>query len=356
MRRVALFFAAAALGCGGSPAATRARSGHAAPDPAHAERRVQSAREAFAELAPERAARAAEDAIALGARGEAQEIAARARMLLGDPEAAARALEGASDPELLRLRARAQLALGRFAEADASLVAATRRGDEPDSWVESMRALCAAMGSVEAPYALEGAPEATLALVEAPLPIVRVRVDTTELLALVGTSAHFAVLDPSVRAHAGAISELGLGGLRVRGVPHTVRDLSSVRDAIGQDVRAVIGFDLLTRLHATLEGPGARLTVRAEPAALGETFAPFVTPLGAFVALIGRLGEVPAWISADTAGLFPIALTPEALETYGLSAAPWRPLGPAAGPAATALPVVQLGNVAIEEVPAVRGL
>jgi hypothetical protein len=346
-RAIALLLLA---GCGASPTQPQAPSG----DPETAARRIASAREAWADLAPERAARTAEDAILLGARGEAQEIAARARLLLGEPEAAIRDLEGVSDPELLRLRARALLIAARWAEADQTLVALTGR-DEEDEWTRSMRAIAAAMRSRERPYGIEGATETRATLLEADLPLVRVRVDSTEVIALIGTSAQLVVLDPQVRATSGAIDELAIEGMRITGVPHTVRDLSPLRDALHQDVRAVIGFQLLARLHATINNAQHTLTLRAGDPPRSDASTPLLTPSGAFLVMSAQIGEEPAWLSVDTAGIFPIALAPGAIEAFGLNELEWSDAGPP-GVRVAAIPGAMLGNLAVEEIPVVSGI
>ncbi|HJL20230.1 MAG TPA: hypothetical protein RMH99_31475, partial [Sandaracinaceae bacterium LLY-WYZ-13_1] len=257
-------------------------------------------------------------------------------------------------PALLRLRARAQLAAGDWAAAASTLEAAARHaGDEPDPWTEATRPAVRAAAAGE-PYATRGDASAELPLEALPLPVVRVRVDALETLAVVGSGAHFAVLDPSVRATAGAIDELTLGALRVRDVPHTVRSLEAVREALGADVGMVIGADLLLRLHATLDGPGGRLVLHAErPARPDTTTAPLLRPTGAFLAVPARVGAHEGWLTLDTAGLFPVALGPGGDEALGLADAAWQ--ATAQGPSMTVADV-RLGALHAEGLPLVRGL
>jgi hypothetical protein len=184
--------------------------------------------------------------------------------------------------------------------------------------------------------------------------VVRVRVDALETRALIGSGAHLAVLDPSVRNAAGTIDELGLGTMRVRDVPHTVRSLEAIRDALGAEVGMVIGADLLLRLSATLDGPGGRLVLHATPPAREETTAaPLLTPTGSFLAVPARVGEARGWLTVDTAGLFPVALGPGADEALGLAGAAWQ--ATPEGPSLTVADV-RLGDLRVEGIPLVRGL
>ncbi len=339
------------IACGGATSsATTAAPG--APDPAD---RVARAADAWAALDPARAARLADEAIALGGGDDAREIAARAHLARGEAEPAIAALEGVSAPALLYLRARAQLFGGDPASALASLEAAAPRAREPDPWAE---ALVPALRSV-----VDGGPmqavvgdSTELPLEAAPLPVVRVRVDAVETLAVIGSGSYLAVLDPSVRRAPGAIDELTLGGMRVRNVPHTVRPLAPIREALGADIGMVIGASLLVRLHAVLDGPGQRLRLSdtAAPPADGATRAPLRWPSGSFLTVAGQLGQAPAWLTVDTAGLFPIALSPGAGEALGIPEAEWQ--ATEAGPALWLAPEVRLGGLAVEQIPLVRGL
>jgi hypothetical protein len=338
-------------GCGAAPPS-------AERPPGDAERWTREAAEAWASLDPERAARLADRALQLGASDDAREIAARSLLALGRPERAARALEGTSDPVLLRLRARAQMALDRYADAVDSFEAARRhqaRSEPDDAWTEAALAAARAARDAERPYAVEGAERAELELVEAPLPLVRVRVDTREVLALIGTGADFVLVDPAVRDASGTLGELGLGALRVRDVPFLTRSLEPVREGLGQDVRVVIGADLLMRLGATLDGPARRLHVHREPPVRGEdASAALLTPGAAFLVVEARVDDRRGWLTVDTAGLVPVALGPDGAEALGLAELEWS--GSEPGPRLAVVPALQLGSMVIEELPVVQGL
>jgi hypothetical protein len=260
-----------------------------------------------------------------------------------------------SDPELLRLRASAQIAGGDFAGAAETLEAAIARPHDEDPWTDAMLPAVRAARDAGAPYRTSGSEDATLALEHLPLPVVRVRVDALETSAIVGTGAFLTVLDPRVRASAGTIDELRLAGLVVHDVPHTVRSLDAVSEALGVEVGMVLGADLLMRMRATLDGPHGQLVLHATAPARPDTnTAPLLTLTGSFVALVATVGDAPAWLTVDTAGLFPIALAPGAEEALGLSDVEWT-----SGPGTTSYTVagrVRLGSLEVEAVPLVRGV
>lgn len=326
-------WAALLIACGGAQVARAP-----AVDPDAATRR---AAEAWAGLDPEAALREAERALEAGGGPDAREIAARAALALGRPERAVRALAGIEDEALLRLRGAAQIAAGDRRGALATLEAAERRARAPDPWASAM---IPALRAAPEPYAVEGA-EATLPLAPFPLPVVSVRVDTVETLAILGSGAHVAVLDPSIRNAPGAIDELGLGALRVRGVPHVVRSLEAISAALGAEIGMVIGAELLLRLAATLDGPGGRVTFRASPPSSGGTSAPCMALGGSFLAAPATLDGRAAWLTLDTAGAYPLALTPAAAE--GLEG--WRSDAVTVG-------ALRLGALQVEDIPALRGV
>ena len=333
---LALLLARLLVACGGArPTPTRA-------DP---EASSAAAADAWSRLAPERALTLAEEAIAQGGGDDAREIAARAALATGEPDRAVRALAGVGDDALLRLRAAAQIAADDREGAIATLEAAARRARVEDPWAS---AVLPALRAARAPYGIEG-DDATLPLLDLPLPVIAVRVDTVETLAVLGTGAHFAVLDPSIRNAPGAIDELGLGALRVRSVPHVVRSLEPLSAALGRPIGMVIGADLLLRLAAVIDGPAGRVRVHASPPPSTEGTGAGLLPLsGSFLAVEARLDGAPAWLTLDTAGLFPLALTPSASDALE----GWRETDGVE----LVLLDVRIGALEVRELPAIRGL
>ncbi|MCZ7682290.1 MAG: hypothetical protein M5U28_27265 [Sandaracinaceae bacterium] len=348
MIRAVATVAAVALAACGAPAVRRDSStGEAAA-------LVEEAAARWGALDTEGAAERAERALAAGGGDDAREIAGRAHLALGRFDRAERALGGVSDPVLLRLRARAQMGLGRWDDAAASLEAAGASEREEDPWAASVLGAVRAARDAEAPYARAGAARAELALEELALPVVRVRADARETLALVATGADLVVVDPSLRDASGTLDELDLGGLRLRDVPYVTRSLADVRSALEAEVGLVLGLDLLLRLSATIDGPGGRLVLHAEPPAREPaTSAPFYTPGGSFLVVPVRAGEAEAWMTLDTGGLFPVALAPGGDAALGLEGLAWQEAG---GASLATAPALRFGALVVEELPVVRGL
>lgn len=340
-----LLFAA----CGGARSTASTTGAAASVDPAEL---TERAAEAWSALHARRAARLGLRAVEAGGGTIAREIAARASLAIGRNEAAIRALEGASSPHLIRLRARAQIANRDYVGAALTLERASR---DEDPWVESVAPAVRAAAERGEVYVGSGGPT-EVSLEELPLPVVRVRVDGRATLALIGSSTQFLVLDPSVRATPGAIDELAIGGVRLRNVPHTVRTLEAVRASLGVEVGAVLGLDVLLALHARLDGPNRRLGLSGAPPTVPDhTSVRFMTLTGSFLAVAGEVDGTPAWWTIDTSGLYPVALVPGADEALGLAEHEWREMGPG-GPSMTEVEALRLGALEVERIPVVRGL
>ncbi|UJR78737.1 retroviral-like aspartic protease family protein [Sandaracinus amylolyticus] len=259
-----------------------------------------------------------------------REIAARAGLALGRPAVALIATEGAHEEPLVRLRAAAFLAGDDY---DAAARALGALDDDP--WASAIAAI-AAIARGRTLHAREGAASSTLALREdTALPVIAIHVEGRATLALIATSVHLTVLAPSLRAEHGVADEIALGAMRVRDVPFVVRDLDAESAALGVELGAVIGLDLLARVGARIE-QGSQSTLGVPAARDGIAHATFEgTILVAHVEIDGRT----AHLLVDSAGAYALAITPSGAERIGLDAE-------------TA--TVRLGDVAITDVPIAR--
>ena len=342
--------AALVAACGSAQGAARTgANGHENEDP---QVLTEAATEAWGSLAPARASRLGLRAVSAGGGTLSREIAARASLAIGRNDAAMRALDGATSAHLLHLRAAAQIARRDYAGAALTLERSMR---DEDPWVESIAPAVRAASERGDVYVVTGS-AGDVSLEDLPLPVVRVRVDATETLALIGSSTHFVVLDPSVRAAPGAIDELTIGDVRVENVPHTVRSLEAVRDTLGVEIGAVLGLDVLLALHARIDGPNRRLGLSGVATSAPEgTSAPLLTLTGSFLAVAGEVDGTPVWWTVDTAGLFPVALVPGADELLGLADHEWQSPTPD-GPAILEVDALRLGSLEVERIPVVRGV
>lgn len=380
---LAVACATLAAACGGAaPAASNAplATGDGATDPgaapaaapSPAARALDAARTAYGRGDLEGARVALADALdADPTSADARALGARVAAALGRDAAALELLADRTEPPLLALA-------GRLLIREEHLVTAAERlaphaTDPAETPVLAAYLDVARAGGTHDLYQL-GGDDAALPFVDGPpLPVVEVRVGDETLPALVATSADLLVLDgptaarlPAVEAGgpAGGVARaVALGGATVARVPYVTRDLGPIAAQLGVPVAAVVGLDLLVRLRATIDGPGRRLVVRpgGPPAETppAEVGVPYATFGGSHLAVRVRLGpEVGGWMVVDSAGAFPLALVPAALDALGVDVArlPAVEGAPGADVRMLALPEVRLGDVLLEEVPAATGL
>ncbi|AKF08693.1 hypothetical protein [Sandaracinus amylolyticus] len=259
-----------------------------------------------------------------------REIAARAALAMRRPEVALAATEGAYEEPLVRLRAAAFLARDEY---DAAARVLERLEDDP--WASAITAI-AERARGRSLHDREGATSSTIALREdSALPVIAIHVEGRATLALIATSVHLTVLAPSLRAEHGVADEIALGAMRVRGVPFVVRELDAESAALGVELGAVIGLDLLARLGARIE-QGSRLTLGEDASREGIAHATFE---GTIVVARMEIDGRTARMLVDSAGAYALAITPSGAERIGLDA-----------DTAT----VRLGDVAITDVPISR--
>jgi len=213
-------------------------------------------------------------------------------------------------------------------------------------------------------YALSGAPEATLAFASrAPeaLATVTIDVDGHRVNALVSTAAGTTVVDDSVSPEGTVLGRVALGGLVVEGVPAISRNLADVSRATGVEIGAVIGADLLVRLHATLDGPGRTVTFRttsAPPPAAGAQRLDLFAFEGSLLAVRASINAAPpAFFALDTSAALPIALTARAVRAAGVDLGSLEaPPGAPEGVRIYEVPELHLGATIVPGVPAVVGV
>lgn len=350
----ALLFLLAACGGSADPAQSTTPAAPAAPSWSERAARAWSAGDLDA------AEGAADNALQLDASDErALEVAARVALARGRIERAIRALASATSPELVRLRARAYVRLGNFAAVARDLEALG--GDaEREGWGAAMLPIARAAAGRDV-YTISGADRVFVPMrAGAPLPLVEITIDGERRVALIATSADLTVIDDQRREASGLAREIRFGELSVASVPVLVRDIGEVGQRIGTDIDAVIGTDLLARLHATIDGRDHTLVVRRAPEASTDDAAeaPYLQIDGSFLVIPSRIEGTTLWLGVDTAGMFPIALSSAAVDRLGRDPSTFErvPNAPSDDIRVTTLAAVELGSARIEEVPAVTGL
>ncbi len=348
--------------CGGASPRT-ATVAHVAEAPPSDRRWRDRAVAAYLEGDLARAATAADSALQLDPGDtRALEVAARVALARLDPERALSLLGAAQAPLLVRLRARAHLGRGDLAAAQADLDSVAGAPPE-DGWAAAVApALRAAAGRVG--YAISGDAEATIPFdARAPdaLATIALEIDGRRVHALVSTAAGLTVVDDALARGGTLLGRVALGGLVVEGVPALARDLADVSAAAGTEIAAVVGADLLLRLHATLDGPGRAVTFRARPApppAAGAQRLDLYAFEGSLLAVRGAIDAAPAtFFALDSSAALPVALTARAIHAEGVTSRPLpTPPGTPEGITLYALAALRLGDTVVEGVPAVVGV
>ncbi len=348
--------------CGGGVAATgvaHAVEPVASDEPSWSDRAVA----AYLEGDFGRASAAAANARQLDATdAHALEVAARVAMARLDGGRAVELLSGAHTPALVRLRARAQMTQGNLAEALAD-VESIDAHEPPDGWTAAMLPVLRAAAGRHG-YTTSGAAEATLSFASsAPdaLATVSIDVDGHAVNALVSTAAGTTVVDDAVSPAGTVLGRVALGALVVESVPAISRDLADVSRAAGVEIGAVIGADLLVRLHATLDGPARTVTFRtasAPPPANGAQRLDLFAFEGTLLAVRASINEAPpAFFALDTSAALPIALTTRAVRAAGVDPSSLEsPPGAPANIRIYQVPELHLGTTVVAGIPAVVGL
>jgi hypothetical protein len=324
------------------------------------ERAGEASRQALVEGDFERAERLANAALS-EAPGDAtaQQVAARIALAHGDHRRVLAVLADATEPELVRLRARARHAGGDLEGTLSDLSSVD--GQEPvDGWAEAMLPL-ARLGAVLPCYGREGSARATLPFAgRSPLPLVEVRVDGRSVVALIATQADLTIVDDELRGEAGIVGRVDLGGLVMKNVPAIVRDLAPIGAQVGEDVGAVLGLDVLLRLGATLDFRERWLVVGEVERRGDDLFAaPFLTLAGSFLAVEGRLDDRrDVLLAFDTAGPFPLAVSDAVVRGlgHGLESLPRAEGAPSDDVRTLMVRELAIGDVEIAGVPAATGL
>jgi len=339
-------------------------------------------------------------------------LAARVAAALGNDEGALALLEGTDDPEMQAMRARLLIRAERLVTVARALAPELEaRAADPapgDEILEAYLAIARA-GAIDDLYVPVGDRAEVPWAEGVPLPVVDVVLDDgAPSKALVATSADLLVLhagavdrlarfrgdDAAEEADAGSsegpgdgsaadappdggpdpgageaepvaggvVGRLRIGDAGLDRVPFVTRDLSPIAVQLGTPIVAVIGLDLLLELRATLDGPGRRLLIRPggwDGGARPAGGVPFATFSGAHLAVRARLtDQVGGYMLVDSAGLFPLAVVPQAIDAMGLSPDELTaiPGSPSPDVRQFALPAVRLGDVVLEAVPAITGL
>ena len=260
---------------------------------------------------------------------EVKILAARvalARLEYGD---VLRLLKGVLEPEAAGLRGRANWYKGELGPAADELDALLEDPEVIDPWAKAVSKL-ARQGAGRHPFTVEG----FLAAVEmprtepgVPFYVVPVEIDGEEALALVSTGNAEVVLDSATRNQPSWVSLAFRGSdperrFEVRDVPAMTQDLAAISHQLNAPIKALLGVNLLRRLHATLDHDGRQFVVRS--------FEPPPPPVASKVDLFYLRGGglvMSGTFGSEDAAPAPLFIDTAMIHAVALDAAGWKKAG-----------------------------
>ncbi len=218
----------------------------------------------------------AQDSIAKGLEHcpddpEIRMIAARIALARLDFKGATKALEGVQGSEAASIRARAFWYSDDLQHTAEELSAALEDPDFKDPWAKPVRELAGTQGSGRHPFQFR---EGGARLVEIKMPrdlgyalMVPVEIDGQATMALVVTGVPEVMLDSKSRTNPGWVSiKFGSGdrSIELRDVPALVQDLTPFTAQQQVPIGALLGVNLLRRLHLTFDRRGDQFIIRRD--------------------------------------------------------------------------------------------
>lgn len=346
------------VACGGPPGRVETRATGGGDARAQARATAERARQALDRGQLEVAAGLAAEALAQD-REDERVLATFAAIALarGQDREVVDALENATDSDLVHLRAKARFRLGDAPGVVRDLESFA--DDERDGWMEVALAIARGAGS-DPWWSVAGDDRATLAMVSGPpVPVVEIAIDGEDVRALVSTATDLTVVDDRLADDPELLGRVELGPIAIGRVPALLRDLDPIERQLGTSIGAVIGLDLLRHFETTIDFAQRWIVVRRDGTEAGESAsARYATLSGSFLAVYATLDRTEGWLVIDSAGLFPIALSPAAVTALelDLDALEAPPSAPAPDVRLTTIEALRISDFELRGVPAVTGL
>lgn len=208
-----------------------------------------------------------------GDEAESHLVAGRIALARLDFPAAIKALDGVEGSEASSLRARAFWYSDDLEGTAEELSNALEDPDFKDPWAKPVRELAGAQGAGRHPFKIK---EGASRLVEIKMPrdlgyalMVPIEIDGQPTMALAVTGVPELVLDSKARTGPGWVSvkfasTTGDKSLEMRDVPALVQDLTPYTSNQTVPIGALIGVNLLRRLHVTFDRRADQFIIRSE--------------------------------------------------------------------------------------------
>lgn len=273
---------------------------------------------------------------------------------------ALRATEGLNETDAHMVRGRAFWYSNDIERAGDELDKMLKDPAVKDPWAREVSKL-AHRGQGRRPFAMEGNLVAALEMPQAgPLLIVPCELDGENILAMVATGVAELTLDSATRKEPAWVS-MRFGGIEVKDIPGVTQDLSGVSRQLGAPIKALLGVNVLRRMHVTFDRRASQFVVRRED--------PFAPPDASRVPLyyvrgggmmmragLSQKSDGTANLLVDTSSPFPLSLSDASFAKAGIALSTLKG-DPGLPPTykTGVLPIVRVGGFEVPQTPAVQG-
>lgn len=344
-----------AAGCGGPEAATPGRS-------PVAEKWLVRAQQSYRSGDVDDASSAVEGALKAAPQDpEVRLLAARIALAKLEYGEAIKLSEGLSSTDARSVRGRAFWYSGDIERAADELEEMLRDPAVKDPWARDVAKL-ARRGHGRHPFAMEGGLVAAVEMPQAgPALVVPCELEGEQILALVATAMGELMIDSTSRKEPAWVNLRFGERLEVKDVPALTTDLSNISRQLGAPIKALLGVNVLRRMHVTFDRRGSQFVVRRfEPPAPPEASrVPLFYLRGGGMmmrAAVSNKDDGDALLFVDSAAFYPLALDDKLLRLSGADLKSFRP-EPGAPPSWKLgfLPYFKLGSLDLPQVPAMQG-
>jgi hypothetical protein len=260
------------------------------------------------------------------------------------------------------LRGRAHWYLGDLGPAADELEGMLEDPDIRDEWAKSVAQL-ARKGTGRTPFSISGAQVAAVDMANvqpAPFLVIPVELDGEQVLAMLATGIAEVVVDSSSQTEPSWISLRFGGRLEVTDVPALTQDLSGISKLLNAPIRALIGSNLLRRVHATMDYAGHQFVARAyapPPPPHATRVTVYYAKSGGMMMTtsIGGKDDARASFVVDSAMRFPIALDERGWIKAGVMPNDLQVVPSDPSLKEGIVPVIRFGALDLRKVPGVLG-
>jgi hypothetical protein len=288
-------------------------------------------------------------------------LAGRVALARLDFPMALKATEGVKTTDAHMIRGRAFWYSGELERAADELEAMLHDPSVRDGWARDVAKL-ARRGQGRKPFNMTGGIIAAVEMPTAgPLLVVPCEIDGESVLTLVATGVGEVLIDSATRKEPSWVSMKFGDRVEMHDVPAIPYDLSALSKQLQAPIRALLGVNLLRRMHVTFDRRASQFIVRQSdpivPSTASRVPLYYVRGGGMMMKVgLGKKGDVPTGVFVDTRSAFPVSLNDATWAAAGvpvssLKSDPALPANYKAG----VIPMLRIGSFDVPQVPGVQG-